>query len=163
MTYFVGIDPGVSGAVAVVSPTHCDVEDIPTIAIEGSGRTVRKIDGLGLARLLRRFVPAGEACIVVLEDVHVMPSNKSGSAANTSLLHSKGVIEGVLAVLRMETALVNSRKWKGIYGLDADKKASLEKARALYPSLAKSHLARVADHNRAEGLLLAHYGKVKLA
>lgn len=160
---WVGIDPGVSGAVAAIGPNSCDVEDIPTIEMGGTGRTVRKIDGLALAKLLRRFVPAGEACMVVLEDVHVMPSSKSGSAANTSLLHSKGVIEGVLAVLRMQTELVNSRKWKGIYGLDSDKKASLEKARTLFPVLAKSRLARVADHNRAEGLLLAHYGKVKLA
>lgn len=160
---WIGIDPGVSGAVAAIGPNSCDVEDIPTIDMGGTGRTVRKIDGLALAKLLRRFVPAGEACLVVLEDVHVMPSKKSGSAANTSLMHSKGVIEGVLAVLRMQTELVNSRKWKGLYGLDADKKASLEKARALYPVLAKSRLARVADHNRAEGLLLAHYGKVKLA
>lgn len=159
---WIGIDPGVSGAVAAIGPNSCDVEDIPTIEMGGTGRTVRKIDGLALAKLLRRFVPAGEACMVVLEDVHVMPSSKSGSAANTSLLHSKGVIEGVLAVLRMQTELVNSRKWKGIYGLDSDKKASLEKARTLYPVLAKSRLARVADHNRAEGLLLAHYGKVKL-
>lgn len=159
---FIGIDPGVSGAVAAVGPNSCDVEDIPTVEMGGTGRTVRKIDGLALAKMLRRFVPAGEACMVVLEDVHVMPSSKSGSAANTSLLHSKGVIEGVLAVLRMQTELVNSRKWKGMYGLDSDKKASLEKARTLYPVLAKSRLARVADHNRAEGLLLAHYGKVKL-
>lgn len=160
---WIGIDPGVSGAVAAIGPNSCDVEDIPTIEMGGTGRTVRKIDGLALAKMLRRFVPAGEPCMVVLEDVHVMPSSKSGSAANTSLLHSKGVIEGVLAVLRMRTELVNSRKWKGIYGLDSDKKASLEKARTLYPVLAKSRLARVADHNRAEGLLLAHYGKVKLA
>lgn len=160
---FIGIDPGVSGAVAAIGPNSCAVEDIPTIGIEGAGRTVRKIDGLELARLLRRMVPAGEECVVVLEDVHVMPSNKSGSAANTSLLHSKGVIEGVLAVMRMPTQLVNSQRWKRVYGLGSDKKESLEKARTLYPDLAKSRLARVADHNRAEGLLLAHYGKVKLA
>lgn len=160
---FIGIDPGVSGAVAAIGPNTCDVEDIPTVDVGGTGRTLRKIDGLALAKLLRRFVPAGEACLVVLEDVHVMPSSQSGSAANTSLLHSKGVIEGVLAVLRMRTELVNSRKWKGLYGLDADKKASLEKARTLYPVLATSRLGRVKDHNRAEGLLLAHYGKVRLA
>lgn len=159
---WVGIDPGVSGAVAAIGPNSCDVEDIPTIAMGGTGRTVRKIDGLALAKMLRRFVPAGEPCMVVLEDVHVMPSSKSGSAANTSLLHSKGVIEGVLAVLRMQTELVNSRKWKGMYGLDSDKKASLEKARTLYPVLAKSRLARVKDHGRAESLLMAHFGKVRL-
>ena len=159
---WIGIDPGVSGAVAAIGPNSCDVEDIPTIEMGGTGRTVRKIDGLALAKMLRRFVPAGEPCMVVLEDVHVMPSSKSGSAANTSLLHSKGVIEGVLAVLRMQTELVNSQRWKGKFGLKADKKMALEKARTLYPVLATSHLGRVSDHNRAESLLMAHYGKVWL-
>ena len=160
---FIGIDPGVSGAVAAVGPNTCEVEDIPTVDVGGTGRTLRKVDGLALAKMLRRFVPAGNACLVVLEDVHVMPSSKSGSAANTSLLHSKGVIEGVLAVLRMQTELVNSQRWKRLYDIGADKNKALATARTLYPVLAQSRLARVKDHNRSEALLMAHFGKVKLS
>ncbi len=158
----IGIDPGVSGAVAAVGPNSCDVEDIPTVDVGGTGRTLHKIDGLALAKMLRRFVPAGEACLVVLEDVHVMPSSQSGSAANTSLLHSKGVIEGVLAVLRMRTELVNSRKWKGYFGIGAEKALSLQTAARLYPDM-QSRISRVKDHNRAESLLLAHWGKARFS
>ena len=39
---------------------------------------------------------------------------------------------------------------------------ALEKARTLYPG-AQTRLARQKDHNRAEALLLAHYGLRKLA
>ena len=99
--------------------------------------------------------------MVVLEDVHAMPAGKSGGAANTSLLHSKGVIEGVLGVLRMPPQLVNSQRWKGFYGLGSDKTLALEKARTLYPG-AQTRLARKKDHNRAESILIAHFGLRKL-
>ena len=159
----VGIDPGVTGAIACVdSHGTCAVEDLPVIEMGGAGRTQRKLCGRGLAELVRRFVPAGEGCMVVLEDVHAMPAGKSGGAANTSLLHSKGVIEGVLGVLRMPPQLVNSQRWKGFYGLGSDKALALEKARTLYPG-AQTRLARQKDHNRAEALLIAHFGLRKLA
>lgn len=157
-----GIDPGVSGAVAAIGPAGACVADMPTLSTPSTGRTQRKIDPRGLADLLRRMVPADQTCLVVLEDVHAMPGGKSGSAANTSLMHSKGVIEGVLGVMRLDMQLVSSQRWKGLYGLKSDKTASLDTACRLYPSMA-GHLKRQLDHNRAEALLLAHYGKVELA
>ena len=159
----IGIDPGTTGAIAAVdSRGSCVVEDLPVIEIGGSGRTQRKLCGRGLAELVRRFVPAGEAGLVLLEDVHAMPASKSGGAANTSLLHSKGVIEGVLGVLRMQTELVVSRRWKSFYGLGSDKAEALQKARLLYPAAA-DRLKRQKDHNRAEAVLLAHFGMRRLA
>lgn len=161
----VGIDPGVSGAVAAVdSRGTCCIEDMPTVSNEGNGRTVRKLAGYQLGQIVRRLVPPGEPCIVVLEDVHVMPSSKSGGAANTSLLHSKGVIEGVLDMLRLQPVLVAPATWKRHFGLIAErdtkdaarKAAALDCARRLYPAC--NALARAKDHNRAESLLMAHYG-----
>jgi crossover junction endodeoxyribonuclease RuvC len=157
-----GIDPGVSGAIAAISPLGAHVADMPTVKVESTARTQRKIDPRGLAELLRQMVPADEACMVVLEDVHAMPGGKSGSSANTSLMHSKGVIEGVLGVLRFRVELVASQRWKRLYGLTSEKAASLDMARRLYPGTA-GMLTRQLDHNRAEALLLAHYGKVKLS
>jgi hypothetical protein len=166
---FVGIDPGLNGAVAAVNDRGaCALEDLPTLAMAGSARTQRKLCGRGLAEVLRRLVPVGEGCMVMLEDVHVMPAKKSGAAANTSLMHSKGVIEGVLGVLRLKPVLVNSQTWKRFYGLinpdasDTERKAAaIECARRLYPSCAE--IARAKDHNRAEAILIAHYGMRKLA
>ena len=66
----VGIDPGVTGAIACVdSHGTCAVEDLPVIEMGGAGRTQRKLCGRGLAELVRRFVPAGEGCMVVLGDL----------------------------------------------------------------------------------------------
>lgn len=162
MTIFCAIDPGVSGAVAAIGAGGVKVADIPTLEIPGTGRTKRVVHGYALAVLLRKMVPAEESAIVVLEDVHAMPSNVSGSGANTSLMHSKGVIEGVLSVLRMDVRLVNTQRWKRHFGLDADKAKALTIARTLYPDLALE-LSRMKDDGRADALLMAHYGKAKFA
>jgi crossover junction endodeoxyribonuclease RuvC len=163
MTIFVGIDPGVSGAIAAIGPGGVQVADIPTQELPGNGRTQRTVHGYALAVLLRKMVPAEEAAIVVLEDVHAMPSKVSGSGANTSLMHSKGSIEAVLSVLRMDARLVNTQRWKRHYGLDADKAKALTLARTLYPAIAASHLSRMKDDGRADAVLMAHYGKAKFA
>lgn len=163
MAIFCAIDPGISGAIAAIGPNGASVADIPTLEIPGTGRTKRIIHGYALAVLLRKMIPAEESAIVVLEDVHAMPSNKSGSGANTSLMHSKGVIEGVLSVLRMDVKLVNAQRWKRMYGLDADKAKALTLARSLYPAIAASHLSRQKDNGRADALLMAHYGKAKFS
>lgn len=160
---FLGVDPGVSGAIAAIGPGGVKLADIPTLEIPGTGRTKRVVHGYALAQLLRQMVPAEEAALVILEDVHAMPSGMSGSGANTSLMHSKGVIEGVLSVLRLDVKPVFSQRWKRHYGLDADKLKTLEVARSLYPGVAQSHLARVKDHGRADALLMAHYGKAKFS
>lgn len=154
----IGIDPGVTGAIGFIDHRSAVVLDLPTVEIPGNGRSKRKLCGRGLAEIIRRYVPAGETAMVVLEDVHAMPSTSSGSAANTSLMHSKGVIEGVLGVLRLDIQLVNSRKWKGFYGLDSDKAKGLATARRLWPDLAVSSIKLAKHHNRAESLLIANYG-----
>lgn len=169
MLKVLGIDPGVNGAVSSVDECgRVTIDDLPTVAMEGKGITTRKVDGYALGQLLRRVAPAGHATLVVLEDVRVMPSAKSGAAANTSLMHTKGVIEGVLGVLRMPPTLVSSGKWKRYFDLiDAEasdsqrKAAALDLARRLYPGCDLLRLAK--HHNRAESLLMAHYGLIEIA
>lgn len=152
---FIGIDPGLTGAVAAIDVAgSVAVRDIPTVALPGKGLVSRRIDGLALARLLRELVPAGNDCLVMLEDVQAI----GGSAVQTmgSMMRSVGVIECAVEILRMPMQRVRAQKWKKLYGIGADKKASLEVARRLYPDAA-SLIARVMDHNRAEALLIAHH------
>lgn len=158
---FLGIDPGLTGAVAAVdSAGTCAVEDLPTTPIPGGGLVKRRVDGLELARMLRHMVPDGHACMVVIEDVQAI----GGSAVQTmgSMMRSVGVIEATAEILRLPIKRALPRTWKKFYGLGAEKDASLQIARELYP-LAAHKLARVKDHNRAEALLLAHYGQARLA
>lgn len=156
----VGCDPGVSGAVSVISHDgFLDLFDLPTVSMESNGRTKRKLDARALAVVLRdtlrRHDAASHDVEVWLEDVHAMPGSASGSGANTSLMHSKGVIEGVVGALGYRLNLVGSRKWKSAFGASADKDHAIKLAQDLYPD---APVTLKKHHNRAESLLIARYG-----
>lgn len=161
----IGIDIGLTGAVGAVDQRGTGVvHDLPTLP-DGERR---RLDGRGLYELLRHLVPVGEPCVVVIEDIRPRPMGNAGQHGNTmhsqgSLMRSRGIVEAVLDVARLQAHAVQPQTWKRHYALlKAEKGASLEKARALYPLL-QSRLARVKDHNRAEALLLAHWGLGALA
>lgn len=158
----VGIDPGLTGAVAFVdSRGSAVIKDIPTIELPGNGMVRRRVDGRALAQLMRQQIPAVEGVRVWIEDVHAI----GGSSMQTmgSMMRSLGAIEAVLEVLRLSPEPVNPKAWKRFYGLGSDKGASLTTARTLYPSLACNALKLAKHHNRAEALLIAHRGLKELA
>lgn len=151
----VGIDPGLTGAAAFVdSRGTCAIVDLPTVALPGAGLIRRRIDAAGLARSLREFCPVGEPCVVAIEAVRTMGGQNNAVQTQGSLMRTLGAIEAVLEVLRLQFTAVEPQVWKGFYGLGADKKASLQKALALYPG---APLKLAKDHNKAEALLIAHW------
>lgn len=157
----VGIDPGLTGAAALVSHNGLlEVFDLPTSSSSETSRVTRKLDGAAFAKTLKdcltRHEASRESVFVVLEDVHVMPK---GNAANASLMHTKGVLEGVLATLGHKVELVGSQKWKKLFGIGSDKNAARATALNLYPD---APISLAKHHNRAEAVLIARYGLRKL-
>jgi hypothetical protein len=76
-----------------------------------------------------------------------------------SLMGTRRAIEAVLDIAGIKILAVQPQTWKRHFGLlKTEKGQSLETARSLYP-LAGHMLLRQKDHNRAEALLLAHYGQ----
>lgn len=176
MTIFIGIDIGLTGALARVGgnlPSR--IVDIPTVA-DGEPRAgrgtgtfqPRRIHGRQLLNLLRELAPAEEGVLAVIEDVKARPMGNAERHFNSfhsqnSLVLSRGVVQAVLDIAGIRTEVVQPQTWKRLFGLNgADKDDSLQVARDLYPGLA-ADLARKKDHNRAESLLLAHFGSRKLA
>jgi crossover junction endodeoxyribonuclease RuvC len=101
----------------------------------------------------------------VIEDVHAMPGKGNSPQTGYSLGHSRATIESVLALVGFvqHTSAVQPQTWKRAFALSGKgKPESLEMARRLYPAAAHD-LRLVKHHNRAESVLLAHYGRVKLA
>lgn len=152
---FIGIDPGLTGAISFVTERTCAVEDLPTMPLPGNGLIKRKIDGRALVALIRANVPAGEKAEAYLELVSTMGGKDNAVQTQGSLMRSLGTIETVLECMGIKPTMLAPQKWKRFYGLDADKKKSLEKARQLYET-APLNLAK--HHNRAEALLIAHWG-----
>lgn len=152
---FIGIDPGLSGAIGFVTERSCVVEDLPVMPLPGDGLIKNKIDSRALVALIRKNVPPGEKAAAYLELVSTMGGKNNAVQTQGSLMRSLGAIETVLECLGYAPTMLSPQKWKRFYGLDADKKKALAKARALYET-APLHLAK--HHNRAEALLIAHWG-----
>ncbi len=157
----IGIDIGLTGAVAAVDGRGtAAVRDLPTTP-DGKGR---RIDGRGLLLLIREFVPIGEAALLIFEDVRARPAGNGGSHGNSmhsqgSLMRSRGIVEGVADITRLQVQVVQPQTWKRHFGLlKQPKEASAAAARERFP-LVVDQLKRVKDHNRAEALLIAAYAQ----
>lgn len=145
MTRIVGIDPGVTGALAMHDGgLLVKVFDLPAF----DGRT----DGAGLAEILQGLEPD----VVYLENTQAMPKN--GSIASYSLGFNTGVIVGVVQSLRHPLIRVRPSVWKQKMGVARlDKNGVRGIVREIYPDQAPL-FKRVMDHNRAEAVLISRYG-----
>lgn len=167
----IGIDPGISGAVAValMSGRAFSVHDMPTVTTATKSRKAREIDAAGLAALLRSM-DLNAIDFVVVERMRSMPRRPAGhdggafhgGLADFSLGDAKGVIRGVCAALGLSVQYVEPQRWKKHAGLlKADKDASRCKALELWPSMADM-LKLKKHHGRAEALLIARFGALVL-
>lgn len=165
-----GFDPGTSGAVAFITPRGASVHDLPTRKIEGNGFTVRRIDARALALLIRQECPADEPFAAFCESVNAFTGNDNSMMSQASLMRSLGAIEAVCDCLGAPPTLITAQAWQKLYGLVGKKTeirgkgmlpAAVAMAQKLYPAIA-ADLQRVGDHNRAESLLVAHYGLRKV-
>lgn len=157
---YIGIDPGLSGAVGVIDEDTPDagakVFDTPTALVEGE-KTQRKYLISAMVQILKPY--AGQpGVLAVLENVHSMP--KQGVASSFCFGEGKGMWEGILAALEIPVELVSPQRWKKAIMADQgkDKSAARFKAMALFPTLAEQ-LKLVKHDGRAEALLMAEYGR----
>jgi len=153
----IGIDPGISGAIAAVTPSGRLewVQDMPVRDAGKKNRKAHEIDGVALGRMLRvQLVDISE---VWIEEVSAMPGQ--GVSSMFGLGDSRGCIRGVCEALGLSVQRVHPRKWKKAYALNSDKDASRAHAVRLYPGC--EALQRKKDHGRAEAILLARYGALQ--
>lgn len=162
-TAFVGIDPGLGGAIAFVwgDGTRPLVFDTPTLEVK-RGRSVKRIHNeAAMAGILRECSNAMHATI---EAVHAMPGNGLRQPSISSMFNfgqGYGTWLGILAALGIAHDRVPPRRWKEVMlaGLiRGEKDNSRMRALQLWPALA-DELKRKKDDGRAEALLLAEYGR----
>lgn len=163
----IGIDPGLTGACAVMDHNGVRaVFDLPTMPVPGAGPKAlvkNKIDGRALCQLLLKHCPAAEGKPrVFLEKVSTMGGANNAVQTQGSLMRSLGAIETVVECLNYPMEQVAPQSWKKQFGIGSDKTQGLETARRLHPEVL-SELKRQKDHNRAEAVLLAHYGRKEAA
>ena len=150
----IGVDPGVSGSVAVLTESgkFVFVDDMPTVLANKSSNR-RMVSPADLARMLRTIVIDAPADVVAItESVASMP--EQGVASVFAFGKSYGILLGVLAALGISTHIVSPRKWKNFYSLGSDKEQSRELAQRMWP---EAPLNLKKHHGRSEALLLARY------
>lgn len=154
--YMIGVDPGLTGAVAVLDTTGVvqALSDTPTLALKVPRGTRHAYDVPGLVELLRPY--AGLHSHVLLEEAQPMPGQGTRSMFTIGLGY--GLWLGILASLHLPYTTVRPHVWKRALHLGKDKEASRLRAMQLYPG---ADLRRKKDHGRSEALLLAHYGRVQ--
>jgi crossover junction endodeoxyribonuclease RuvC len=158
-----GVDPGLTGAFALIGPDGTLVEDLPVIR---DGK-LAWIDAPVLEHQLR-LIGCGEGTTAYVERVHAMPKNGCVGAFSQGL--TLGSILAALQVVGVAIRLIPPQTWKrhhGLLGTAGDKltdrerkQRSLDRARLLFPNL---RLDRVKDHGRGEALLIAAYGQAQHA
>jgi crossover junction endodeoxyribonuclease RuvC len=137
MTFF-GFDPGVSGGIAVLSPSGgADAWKMPQTPQE-------------LAQLIRDNRDRGDRAWAYVERVASSP--QMGVVSAFTFGRGYGAIAGVLAALEIPYDLVTPAVWQKAMGCltRGDKNISKAKAAAIFPALKVTHAI-------ADALLLAEY------
>lgn len=148
-----GIDPGLSGAIAFLDTTSdaVVVMDMPTVEVMRNGKTKREVSPALVADLV-----AGKGVVqAFVERVSAMPGQ--GVSSMFSFGRSVGVLEGVLAAYEIPTTLVTPQAWMKSMGVRAGKDGSRERAMQLFPQYA-DQFARKKDNGRSDAVLIAKYG-----
>ena len=153
-SWILGVDPGLSGCMAMLHKGAVDVFDIPTTTRTVNKKEKRQIDPYQLSAWLEIQRPLIKFAVV--EQVGTMPGQGVTSAFNFGF--TTGCIHGIIAACGIEIRTVSPQVWKRKYGLiGQNKDASRGEASRRFPEF--THLWQLKKHDgRAEAALLALYG-----
>ena len=151
-----GVDPGISGAVAFLRlsgglPVELEIIDMP---IGRSGKRAQ-IDECALAGEIDARNKGEPFTFAIIEQGGVRPQN--GRVGAASLWLGIGVLRGIFAANFIPIETVSPHVWKSRMRVIGDKDASRLRASAVLPRWAKLWPLK-RDHGRAEAALIAVYG-----
>ena len=150
----VGIDPGLSGAIAILENNKVlNIFDMPVMA-EGK-KNKRQLNSAQLVSIIKDSPRPDAEIAVVVEQVNAMPGQGVTSMFNFG--QTFGAIKGVCAALELPIFFVRPSKWKKHFELiNSSKDSSRTKVIEMYPSLS-SQLAKKKDVNKSDAILIARF------
>ena len=143
MKTYIGIDPGKSGALALLT--------------EDGQCTVVPFQESAYTAILKEA--SGPSSVCCLEKVGAMPGQGVVSMFNFG--HNLGYIEGLLQAFDIPYQLVPPQTWKKEFCVTSDKNTSIEVCRKLFPhvSLLPTARSRKPSDGMAEAILIAEYAR----
>ena len=150
----IGIDPGLSGAIAILENNIVlNIFEIPVMS-EGK-KNKRQLNSALLVNLLKENINNDEEVVVVVEQVNAMPGQGVTSMFNFG--QTFGAIKGICAALELPIYFVRPSKWKKHFELiNSSKDASRTKAIEMYPKLS-NQLSKKKDVNKSDAILIARF------
>ena len=127
---FLGIDPGISGGIVAISDSNSPAK---VIAAHKMPKTTE-----GVVETIQTITDTKEQILAIVEKVWGFP--RDGSRQITTFMKNAGILEGILAVLKIQIVYVSPQKWQralGVYAITralADtitKKKNIHKQQAL--------------------------------
>lgn len=148
-----GIDPGLTGGLAVVDAGNGQIRVLEAIDVPTEGEDAKREVSPSVLTFIQKHRPG----IAYIERAQAMPDQGASSGFN----YGKGygalrmAVRGCLVPL----TTIEATAWKRAHGLPAgsDKEHSRQLALHLFPE-AIGYFERVKDHGRAEAALIAWYG-----
>lgn len=149
MKYVLGVDPGLTGGLAVVNPLTGYL--VSTFTMPSKKRGNRSDLDLGELAMIIDGLARDIKCAVI-EDTAAMP--KQGVASMYTFGKVTGIVVGMIAAHYIPIYYVKPSVWKFQMGLGKDKKTSIKKANDFHPGS-----VQIKHDGVAEAILLAHFGK----
>jgi len=159
--YFIGIDPGMEGAIAILKAdgTFAEYFKMPILEYKDSKRKIHTYAlFLTLKDLVKRYGPKGMVCI---EKINGSPGQ--GATTIFAMGHGCGVVETCVCLADLAYEFVGPQKWKNRFlaGEKKEKDASVTKAMQLFPIAKQWCLGPRGgrDHNIADAMFIAEYSR----
>lgn len=145
--YYIGIDPGKDGCVAILSG---DEGALPAITYFEETAVVEALEAV-----------KGQKCFCILEHVGAMP--KQGSVSMFNFGTNFGFWQGLLMAYHIPFELMRPVKWKKEYSITADKNTSIAVCKRMFPgiNLLRTPKCKKEHDGAAEASLMALLAKRK--
>ena len=150
----IGIDPGLSGGIAILDDLKIfDIYDMPIMS-EGK-KNKNQLNSAQLVNIIKKNIISSGDTFLIVEQVSAMPGQGVTSMFNFG--QTFGAIKGISATLKLPIYFVRPSKWKKHFDLiNSSKDASRTKAIEIYPSLAEK-LSKKKDVNKSDAILIGRF------
>ena len=150
----IGIDPGVSGAICILTGGKItEIYEMPTM-IDGK-KNKKQVNGAEVTNIINKELVNAKDINVVIEHVSAMPGQGVTSMFNFG--QSFGVLKGICAALKLPVHFIRPVKWKKHFNLiNTEKDASRTKVIEVFPYIS-SKISKKKDANKADAILIARF------
>jgi crossover junction endodeoxyribonuclease RuvC len=149
-----GVDPGVTGAYAVVGEDGTVIADDLPVHQAQHGPNAKQRAELDLHTLRLSLIQLN-IYHAFIERVAARPGQ--GTVSTFRFGHAAGALYGLIIGLELPVTLVLPQAWQRFHSIGPSPDAARQRAVELYPALAP-RLALKRDSHRADALLIADYG-----